>query len=172
MTFILLYWKYIAAALIVAALVGYYNVHVHGLIKAAEVKAVTENNQSWQAAEKKAIKASEEAARATEQAHAKALDIVKTNYAKETANAKTQRDKDVAAAHSGALRLRDNAASSGVCNDSKAATTTGGSDAPKGADLSPAAAEFLLALADDADAVVRQLSACQQIINSDRKELQ
>jgi hypothetical protein len=171
MTFIFLYWKYIAAAVILATLVGAYNIRVNGLIDTAVTKAVTENNKSWQAAEKKAIAKAESDARATEATHAKALEAVGMKYQKEIINAKTQRDKDVAAARSGALRLHDNAASSSTCNDPKAAIPAAGSDAPKGADLSKSAVEFLLTLADDADAIVTQLGACQAVILSDRKEL-
>lgn len=48
------------------------------------------------------------------------------------------------------------------------ATGTGGGDGGQGADLSAASTEFLLRLASEADAVTKQLAACQAVIKADR----
>jgi len=162
--------KAIAAAIVVAALVIGYNFHVHSLVSAAEVKATTTCNANWQDAEKKAIDASEAKARETEAGHAKALALLQTSYQKEIADAKSQRDKDVAAARSGALKLRFAASSPGASDDSKGPGSPVGSDAAAPIELPPAIAGDLFALADDADATADQLRACQAVIISDRKE--
>lgn len=171
MTFFLLYWKYIAAAAAIALLTVAYNVHVDGLIDDAVTAAVTENNGKWQDSEQKAIVASRAKAAEIEENHRKELAAQAAKYEKERADDKAKHDKDIAAVRSGAIRLRDAAATcASAGNDPKPSTAPSGSDGPKGADLSGSASEFLLSLANEADDVVKQLTACQQVILSDRKE--
>ena len=73
----------------------------------------------------------------------------------------------------GSLKLYDpGARSAGKGNRSEAAeagTCTGGRDAEAGAQLSTESARFLLHLTGEADDVVRQLQACQAVVESDRK---
>jgi hypothetical protein len=76
-------------------------------------------------------------------------------------------DRDLAAVRAGTLRLRD--ASAKCPSAVPAGTGTSSGDGETGAELSPAATEFLLGLADDADGVALQLGACQAVIENDRK---
>lgn len=57
--------------------------------------------------------------------------------------------------------------SGGNASDSAAASTAGRNGETR-AELSDTAAEFLINLTNEADAVVLQLTACQQIVTSDR----
>lgn len=107
-----------------------------------------------------------EAYRAREAAQARAFAAVSSSYqAKVAANAKAL---DIAIAGS---RLYDRAASRQTCGDSAApaATPAGGRDGGAGAYLSDAAGGFLRRLASEADAVVLQLTACQQLLLDERK---
>lgn len=171
MTFFLLYWKYIAAAAAIALLTVAYNVHVDGLIDDAVTAAVTENNGKWQDSEQKAIAKARTEAKAKEDAHAADLKTIGTQHAKELANAKLKHDKDVADAVSGALSLRIPApacAGSGDLSGSPAAPAAG--DAAATVELPRSLTSDLFSFANDADAVADQLTACQQVILSDRKE--
>jgi hypothetical protein len=110
-------------------------------------------------------------ARASEQAHSETQHLISTGLQKDLQNAEIQRQKDVADARSGAIRLRDPGAPA-VQNcgggTSETATGTSGRDGQAGAELSANAVEFLLTEADRADAVVRQLTACQAVVDADR----
>ena len=130
----------------------------------------TKDNAELAAANAKILQM-EATARASEQAHAQAQADISTTYQKELQNAQAQRQKDVAAARSGALRLRDpGAITQQTCGGAagQAATGASGRDGPADPGLSPSATEFLLTQADRSDAIVRQLGACQAVILADR----
>lgn len=168
--FVTAYWKPLLAAIVIGLLTLLYNVHVNGLIKTAVDKAVVENNQAWQKSEQAAIAKAQSEAQATAEAHQKDLADIAAKHQKDLANAKLQHDKDVADARSGALRLRLAVASCAGSSSvqAPAGPASGGND-PSSAELSSEATGALYSLADDADAVSSQLSACQQVILSDRK---
>lgn len=111
----------------------------------------------------------QEQARAAERKHAEALAEVSRAYEEKIGERDRQRAADRAALLSGALRLRDPGpapAGRGV-----AASAGAGScrcDGRASGELSGAAAEFLLGLAADADAVADQLAACQRVVIEDR----
>lgn len=110
-------------------------------------------------------------ARSIEQKHALALAAVSTHYEEELTHATKQRVADVAAVRAGTLRLRDPNPPSIYATGNRPAETgpgAGGRDGSEGAGLSEATAEFLLALAGDADDITRQLTACQGVIIEDR----
>jgi hypothetical protein len=110
-------------------------------------------------------------ARVSEQAHSETQHLISTSLQKDLQNDEIRRQKDVADARSGAIRMRDPSAPAiQACGGStgEASTGTSGRDGQAGGELSPAAAEFLLTEADRADAVVQQLGACQAVIVSDR----
>lgn len=120
------------------------------------------------------------AARAKEQEQAKQLSAVSTIYQRNLADAKRQRDRDVAAARAGALQLRDPGAAgqcAGAGGAAQAPAGPGGGDGPARADvpkapagvLSSDAAEFLIALVNEADESVLQLLACQAVVRADRE---
>lgn len=117
-----------------------------------------------------AIKRLEEEARASELRHAEDLNVISTGYQKELVNAKAQKDRDVAAARAGTLGLRFRA-EGGTCpgGTGQATASSGGRDGPATAELPSEIAAGLFALADDADEVVLQLTACQAVIRSDRE---
>jgi prophage endopeptidase len=75
--------------------------------------------------------------------------------------------RDLAAVRSGALRLRDTHAHCPA--QVQPASGAGRSDAAAGVELSVEATEFLLSEARRADGVVDQLTACQAVIQADRK---
>lgn len=137
----------------------------------------TAEKAAWQARENKELVAAnasilrlEEAARAQELKKAEELDVIAKNHQKEIANEKRQKDTDVAAARSGALVLRIPSPCQGAGGDqaSPASAGAGLSDGGATAELPREITANLFALADDADAVVRQLGQCQAVIRSDR----
>lgn len=138
----------------------------------------TAERSTWQGRENKelvdanaSIKRLEEEARDTERKHVLALANIDRRYQKELQDAEDQKARDVAAARAGRIVLRipspckgpDGGATSGV------ASTPGSGDGQKTAELPREVAANLFALADDANAVVRQLTECQAVILDDRK---
>jgi prophage endopeptidase len=107
-------------------------------------------------------------ARATEHAHQNELAAIGAAHEADIETRRVQHDADLAAARAGALKLRDPAARQ--CPDRgpapSAAATAGERDGPAPGQLSDAATEFLLGLANDADAVVEQLASCQAAIRT------
>lgn len=115
------------------------------------------------------IKELEDQARAQERAHAKELARIEAQRAKEKADAQKQQDNDRAAIDSGALELHDPDAAAcpapgGGGAQASVGAGAGVRDAKAGRKLSPAAARVLLALANEADDVARQLASAQQVI--------
>lgn len=114
----------------------------------------------------------EEKARSDERAHAKKLAVIAAKHQKEIADAEDQKNRDVADARAGRIILRipapcqsPDAGASGT-----ASGTPGVGDGAATAELPREVTADLLALADDADAVVRQLSECQAVVREDRGE--
>ena len=139
--------------------------------QAAQQKCTAEKKVA-QAEYDRRVKEAEDKNRATEQQQATELAIAGANYEKDLQDSKDQRDRDVAAARSGALRLRV----AGMCpNPSgdraapQASASPARGDGAEGAELPAETTRRLFELADDADAVTKQLSACQAIVNIDRK---
>ncbi len=137
----------------------------------------TAERVTWQARENKelqdanaSIKRLEEAARAAEQAHATELAKIGENHQKEIADAQAQKDRDVAAARAGRIVLRIPAPCKAADGSQPAKTPAapGVGDGGTTAELPRSVTEDLLSLANDADAVVRQLGECQAVIRSDR----
>ncbi|MBF3800036.1 lysis protein [Burkholderia pseudomallei] len=97
---------------------------------------------------------------------------ISTDYERKLNDAKSQADRDIAAARAGALRLRDRAATCGN-QPSESATGPGAgvSADTGGAELSLPATEFLLSEAGRADEIVLRLNACEAVVRSDRDVL-
>lgn len=169
MAFLLLYWKWIAAAAVIAALTIAYNVHVNRLIDKAVVKAVTERDAEWRASEEEAIQAAKERARAEEAGHKTALDAIAAQHEKEMNDANKKLAALNASVRAGArLRIASGCTSSG--NASDAASPAGVGDGKAGAQfLGEADSAFLIGEAARADAIVRQLTQCQAVVIEDRK---
>lgn len=118
---------------------------------------------------------------AIERAHADALNLIGTKLLQEQQNAQKNEAVLRARLAAGTLRLRDpgdpSANAGCVSGVREAPAAPSGSDGGKGSDvrdevagvLSDAASQFLVGLAGEADAVARQLAACQDVIRSDRK---
>ena len=117
----------------------------------------------------------EQQARDKEKAHQQALDKIATQLAKEKADAKKQRESDIAGVRAGTIVLRDPGATTACAAPSGAGATGAtvasgpGSGAAAGGGLSPAATEFLFNLVNDADEVVRQLDKAIDVIEEDRR---
>lgn len=112
-----------------------------------------------------------EAYRAKEAKWAQQVAAVSKDYQRKVANAHTQRLADLAAIDARTLRLRDPGTDSQACGNSATppSATASGRDDRSGAYLSDKAARFLLGLTAEADSVVSQLTACQQILIDELK---
>lgn len=112
--------------------------------------------------------------RAAEQEGQRKLDLIAQQSEKDRANAKVRRDRDVAAARSGTLVLRDpgtvtTCAASG--DRSAGAETLAGAGVGDGGtpgQLSGPVTADLFALVDDADDLAKQLASAQAVIRQDR----
>lgn len=110
-------------------------------------------------------------ARENERKHAIELAAISTRYQELLNVSKRLKESDRAAIARGDLRLRDPAAAGeGSCRGGtgETATATGGRNDTARGGFSVAASQFLLEITTEADDVVRQLSACQEIVRSDR----
>lgn len=169
MPFLLLYWKWIVGAILVASLVGYYNVHVNRLVKEAVTVAVTERDASWREAETKAVNAAKAEARAKEASQAKDFAALQKRFEQEKANADKADAARIAAVRAGS-RLRISSGCTGAANVPSSASPAAGSDAPPAAQfLGEADSAFLIGEARRADKIVEQLNLCQSTLQSERK---
>lgn len=96
---------------------------------------------------------------------------ISKKYQRELAANETQRLADLAAIDARTLRLRDPGTDSQACGGSAPipAASASGHNGGTGAYLSSKAAAFLLGITAEADSVVRQLTACQQVLTDERK---
>lgn len=171
------------AAIIIGALWGAYTfgVKTENARRVAEVSDLKRTHGDDLAAMDRAHRAAlaaELRAKAEREAqHAKDMAALDEKFTKEIEDAKRVSDRDIAAVRAGELRLRERftcpapgpaAGPSGGAD--KAGTTTGLGDDPAPGGLRQPDAEFLIRYSDEADTVVRQLSACQAIVNRDRKQ--
>lgn len=136
----------------------------------AEAKYVKRDNDALRAANVEIAKL-RAAARKTEENQAKEIAAASKNLQTENDNAqRTIADLRRRIAAGG--RLRDPGATGPACSGGGVPTTpagAGGRDDRPGADLSGEASIFLLDLAGEADAIARQLKACQAVVRADRK---
>jgi len=147
-------------------------------------RGAAETEASWQAREirqqaaaEKERKRIEDDYRARERAWSSFHQKIAEDYQKEVEDARKTKERDVAAARSGALRLRDrtaSCASAGLQPDRGqppgATSAAPVRDVHAGSELSGEASAFLLGLVDEADEVARQLGACQALIRADRTQ--
>jgi prophage endopeptidase len=110
-------------------------------------------------------------AREKEKEHAMAVALISKTLEGENNVVRKQTENRRAAARTGGLRLRD----PGIRKDTGGGIRPPASPAPckrdgeAGADISTAASDFLLQLTGEADEVVVQLTACQAVVEQDRK---
>lgn len=166
--------RFAGYALLMAAALAGYAWWSHSLIaqgeERTETKYVMRDAKAAQAARDR-IAQLETERRETVVRHENDLSAISTDYEiqLEMANAKSSDDQRRVAA---GFRLRDSAAvcpSSGGGSVPNIAASPSASVGQAGAELSGEATQFLLAESDRADAVVRQLTACQAVTQSDRK---
>jgi len=138
----------------------------------------TAEKVSWQQRDNDELRAAnarihdlEEEARSEEQRHAISLANISSEFQKDLADAKVTKERDLAAARAGALSLRIPSPCKGPSGGEPAETAagTGGRNAAEGTELPREITAGLFELADDADEVVRQLTACQKVVADDRK---
>jgi len=112
--------------------------------------------------------------RAAEQEGQRKLDQIAQQREKDRANAKAQRDRDVAAARAGTLVLRDPGQTTACAAlgyrsaRPQAAAGAGRGDGGAPGQLSGQVTADLFALVDDADDLARQLASAQAVISQDR----
>jgi prophage endopeptidase len=164
----------IAGAL--AAILGYHLYTVHEARKAGFDEGFAEATEQCEARERaakadydKRVLALQQQKREAEQEQAAQLAIAGANYEKDLQDAQDQRKRDLAAAQSGAIKLRV----AGLCprapdtsTSPETSTATAERDGAAGGELPAALTGRLLELADDANEVVRQLGACQAVVNT------
>lgn len=163
-------WVVLAAVVgFVAAVGGAYLYGDHVGTKTERAAWLDRDNKALAATNKRIIELNE-AARATERKHAEDLAGVSAGYQKELQDEKAKADRVVSDLRAGNKRLRIAVADS-ACGSETGGTASGsgGRDGGTRAELSGEAAEFLVGLASEADQVVRQLQACQEIVKRDRK---
>lgn len=132
---------------------------------------------SWQAKESKELAEAngkilqlEEGARLAERRKAAEFAEIDQRHTQEIQNAHRQKELDIAAARAGRVILRIPA----TCEDPgerdprDLATAPGVGHGASTAELPREVAADLLGLADDADEVVLQLTACQSVVRADR----
>ncbi|UXY16731.1 lysis protein [Chitiniphilus purpureus] len=117
----------------------------------------------------RALATAHEQARRIERAAADREAAAERTYQESLTYEKARHDRLLADARRGALRLSVPVRTIDACPMPDAAAGTGGRDGEARAELSDEAAGFLVGLAYEADTVVRQLAACQAIVESDRE---
>lgn len=137
----------------------------------------TAERSTWQAREIKqvnayaaALQTAQDARAAAERAFAVKLAGIAQKHAQEIEDERLKKELDIAAARAGRIVLRIPAPCPSAGDRAPAATGPAPGDGHGGetAELPREITADLLALADDADAVARQLAACQTVIRADR----
>lgn len=183
MTILLRIAPYLAAIIAVAVvLFGAYShgVKVEGARRQAEVAGIRQQHavelQRLDATHRDALQAELQRARQAEAAHAQAMAEIDHQHSEELRNAQVKADADIAALRAGTIRVRERlTCAAPAANDSPG--STGGQtsasarlgDAAQARGLSSADIELVLRIGAEADAVARQLSACQAIVSGDRR---
>jgi len=120
----------------------------------------------------KAILAAEEAARQKITESETRQAVISKDYQRKLANARTKYKSVDDAVASGTFQLRDSGATA-VCPSSgggpETTTSTGGNNGSEGCKLSTNTSRSLWFLVTNADSVVEQLTACQALVEADRK---
>jgi hypothetical protein len=108
--------------------------------------------------------------RQLEQLHAQDLARISAAYQDQLRKHDNEKDRALAALRARTLQLSIPArCPAGGSGSSEAPAGAGGRDAAARAELSPEAAGFLIGEATRADKIVDQLTACQAIVNRDRR---
>lgn len=176
------WWPEFLAIVVIGAGVGAFHKYTTGIDAKGYARGVLETKTEYvnrdNAQLKAAIAAQVEAEKRANEAEAKAAaaqTLASANYQKGVKDAQAKTASLVAAARSGALRLRDPGAKAANCpsvshpvGEAQITAPASGSDGQTGGELSTAASEFLLRLTGEADQIARQLALAQDVITSDR----
>lgn len=160
----------IAVALLGLALAGAYaKGRSNG--KAGERAAWTERELQINTETAAKLKDANDRLIATERAHAAALADVSADYQRKLKENDDAKNAVIAGVRAGTRKLYIGAKCPAAGGDAVpgAAAGAGGRDAEPRAELHESAARFLVELASEADAVTRQLAACQAVVTSDRR---
>lgn len=167
--------KLLAILLLAGLLVGAfysYGQQQFGLGETAERSKWLERENAELVAANAKIKDLEEKYRQQERDADIAIAFISSQYEKELIRVKADKDHTIAGLRDGSVRLCipvTGTCSPGGGKASAAAVGTGTRDGGARAELSVPAAEFLVGLTSEADEVVKQLGACQAVIEEDRK---
>lgn len=135
----------------------------------------TAERGAWQAKENKELAAAgveidrlNREARANEAEHAEQIAAIGAAHEADREADEKRRRKDVADAHSGALRLRvpGGCESPGSGAAPETATAAGRGNDAAGSELPREVTANLFELVDDADSITRQLGSCQAVVRS------
>lgn len=172
----------IAILALIAGLLAGVKGYLTRIEEHAYVAGKKDERAKWLARESKELAAANEEidrlhkqAREEEGHHAEMLFAISKDYEREIGNAKRARDLALDAVRSGAVVLRDPGIRTSGCEGPRlgpareAPAAAGKRNGAAAADLSREAGVFLLELASEADDVVRQLTACQAVVRSDRE---
>lgn len=163
--------RILAGLVAIAAMIGAY---VYGRHDGRELA-----NAFWQAreaqiqADVQAVKdQAAERVREAEKASAARVVAISADYQADLQRLNDEKDALLSDVRAGRRRLSIPATcdAGGGAPVPGAAAGTGGRDGEARAELSGEAADFLVALASEADRVARQLDACQQVIRADRAQ--
>jgi len=168
--------KWLAALLLIAAVLGIvyaYGQQQFGLGEKTErgTWLKRENGQLVTANAK--IRSLEEQYRMQEHDHTAALASISSQYQKDLAHVKADKDRVIASLRNGSMRLHIPIAATVQPNGGTASAVVlaaTGRDGETRAELSVAASEFLVGLASEADEITKQLGRCQDVINADRDQ--
>lgn len=108
--------------------------------------------------------------RAKERTHNEKMAAIAAQFEQEREHALAEKDSVIADLRDGTLRLRTRLAAAAATGNlaAQAGASAGSGDGPEATGLRVEDAEFLVRESERADDVVRQLTACQAVIVSDR----
>jgi hypothetical protein len=162
-------------AAIVALIGGWLSSVYNGIYE----KGAAEERVKWQQKEAQAtelrnkkIKEMAEAVLVLEKSYADRFAEIKAEHKKETEDAYIQKQRDIAAARSGALKLRWAAKAESGSGGNATGDSAGTSSACNGStagELPRETSANLLALVDDADRNTKQLTSCQKVVTEYKK---
>lgn len=164
-----------AAAVLGALFLIYRTIESNGCDRCRqeiEARYAQRDNDQLKAAHDR-IQTLQNEARAAEAKRAADLAAISSWFQGKLSAQSKQHERDLAAVRDDSLVLRDPghtqpAANCGGSSQSQTGAPASGRDGEARAQLSDAAAGFLLGEANRADAIVNQLTACQAVITSDR----
>lgn len=159
-----------APYLVGAILIGLLGTYIHHKGYAAGHDKVQAEFDTYKLKSEQELAEANSGARKKEQQHMDDIAAIDQKYLRSLENVKAENDKIIASLKSGTLSVRNNRTA--VCAAIPAGQASASASVDNGAStsqLSESGAEFLLRLGGEADKVVVQLTACQAILEEDRR---